>query len=259
MKILVLLCLVMVLAGLVSAGQVSANDALWSDTFNVTDTNNINSWLASRVSGSGIASYKYRFSNDAPADPAEDPDWAIQSSRLSFTGTTNRLFLANSNGTFADLYPLLGGKKYAFSFGVSVSGTDNVDKLGLSLSDAILGNAELVAGQMKQTGQLVVSTNLSGTATLINEWSAGTNYTIRIVVDETVATPTFEMFVNDVSKFSGTVTFANNARYAYFQSLNDGDNDMAGTLDRFKIDIITELKTIKLFIVASASIYTANE
>jgi hypothetical protein len=250
----------MVLAGLVSAGQVSANDVLWSDTFNVTDTNNINSGLASRVSGSGIASYKYRFSNDAPADPAEDPDWAILLSRLSFTGTTNRLFLANSaDGTFANLYTLLGGKKYAFSFDVSVSGTDNVDKLGLSLSDAILGNAELFAGQMKQTGQLVVSTNLSGTATLINEWSAGTNYTIRVAVDETVATPTYEVFVNDVSKSSGTVTFANNARYAYFQSLNDADNDMAGTLDLFKIEIITELKTIKLIIVASASTYTARD
>jgi hypothetical protein len=34
---------------------------------------------------------------------------------------------------------------------------------------------------------------------------------------------------------------------------------MAGTLDRFKIEIITELKTIKLIIVASASTYTARD
>jgi hypothetical protein len=57
-------------------------------------------------------------------------------------------------------------------------------------------------------------------------------------VDETVATPTYEVFVNDVSKSSGTVTFANNARYAYFQSISDTDNDMAGTLDRLRIEVI---------------------
>ena len=210
---------------------------LYSDTFDVTDTNDMNSGLASRGSGSGLGIYKYRYSNDDAVDPAEDPDWAIQSSRLSFTGTTNRLFLANAaDGTFANLYTLLAGEKYAFLFDVSVSGMDNVDKLGLSLSDAILGNAELFVGQMKQTGQLVVWRNGASVDT-VDQWSAGSNYTIRVAVDETVATPTYEVFVNDVSKSSGTVTFANNSRYAYFQSISDTDNDMAGTLDRLRIEV----------------------
>jgi hypothetical protein len=206
------------------------------DTFDVADTNNMNSGLATRVRGSG--NYKYRFSNDATSDPAEDPGWAILSNRLSFTGSTNRLFLANAgDGTFANLYTLLAGKKYAFSFDVSVSGTDNIDKLGISLSDQQIGNAELFVGQMKQTGQLVVWKNGASVDT-VDQWSAGSNYTIRVAVDETVATPTYEVFVNDVSKSSGTVTFANNARYAYFQSISDTDNDMAGTLDRLRIEVI---------------------
>ena len=232
--------ILLAVAVFIRAGVVSAEE-VWSDSFATTNSFDMNADIAIRSSGSANVQYDTK-----AVGGVQNGNWSIFSEQLSFDGNGSdsaNLHLVNrGNGAYQNLYSALGGKKYQISLTVSVSSTSGeaTDSFGIALSDNALGAPRLFIGQIRSRAQLDVDE--AGTRVLrADDWANDSSYSVRLVVDETRTTPTYDVFVDDVLKHSGSVSFGDEQRHIYFL-LKDTSGDMSALANDFRIETIAVSK-----------------